>query len=197
MSEIYISRATQPAAGYAGRWEWFKLASVSNAKKIRLSVYHKSYMSAYWGDLSHEYDEPYSGDIMYFLGGRTIREESTANHYGTPWPLVNSPGESDVLFIKWKTGDSISMIQYWSFLQAEVQIKDIVVSLRSTLVPEPEDPEYPEWEELQPLNGRFVYMIFQYNRGSEYIPDVGTELFGTVYDGTGERAGVVVTGRAG
>jgi len=46
-----------------------------------------------------------------------------------------------------------------------------------------------------PVKGRYRYFMFAYTRGNE-LPGVGdTQVFGTVYDGAGGRAGVIISAK--
>jgi len=196
MSEEFYQWAIEPRSYvspgtgiFTYPWQWYTLLSVTNCRKIRLSVYHRSWTDpAYWGEISHEYDTPFTGEIWYIVTSNDARLASVASSWGLPHPLTD-PGNSEILFIDWQHG--VGDFEYWGNIDTQVRLQNIYVSTRSA-VPDEEDPE---WSGAVPVKGRYRYFMFAYTRGNE-LPGVGdTEVFGTVYDGAGGKAGVIISAK--
>jgi len=74
-------------------------------------------------------------------------------------------------------------------------VRDIYITDRTVIPPGPDDPPDPTWEGAVPIKGRYRYFMFAYTRGNE-LPGAGdTEVFGTVYDGAGGKAGVIISAK--
>mgnify|MGYP000867947025 FL=1 len=193
MSETFTQWANEPRyvtgtpGAFANIWRWYRLIYVTDAKKIRLSIYHRGAEAAYWGEISHEYATPYSGWVRYFIGDNSVQESAVAAAYGLPHPLVD-PGERDILFLEWEDAGEL---EYWGNIQAPTRLQNIYVSRKGS-TPDPYDPG---WSGAVPIKGRYPFFVFAYTRGNE-LPSAGdTEVFGTVFDGAGEKAGVIVSAK--
>ena len=197
MSEEFYQWAVEPRSYvspgtgiFTYPWQWYVLLSVTNCRKIRLSVYHRDWTDpAYWGEISHEYDTPFTGEIWYIVTSNDARLASVASSWGLPHPLTD-PGNSEILFIDWQHG--VGDFEYWGNIDTQVRLQNIYVSTRST-VPDEEDPE---WSGVVPVKGRYRWFMFAYTRGNELIEEAPSpNLTGTVYDGSGEKTGELISAR--
>jgi len=75
-------------------------------------------------------------------------------------------------------------------------VRDIYITDRTVIPPGPDDPPDPTWEGAVPIKGRYRWFMFAFTRGNELIEEAPSPtLTGTVYDGSGEKTGELISAR--
>ena len=197
MSETYLEQAVEPGSKLLASGTWYKLADVVNCTKIEFSLYHRTFADDWWGDITHAYDTPYTGEVEYLaLSVDTAKRSAAQTMYGIPDVQDVPLGSAHVIFFRWRDIDGASRIEYHGYIEGNwIHVRDIYITDRTIIPPEPEDPPDPTWEGTIPVKGRYRWFMFAFTRGNELPSDQDSEVYGVVYDGAGEISDVVVSAK--